>query len=248
MSLPDFLIIGTQKGGTTSLFRNLQKNSQTDLRRKEVGYFSVRHHKGLEWYESQIGRKGLTGESDPNYLLYPHVPQRIQQLVPQVKLVVLLRNPVTRAYSHWQMNRRNHWEKESFEEAVKIEHERIGKVNISPENIEDRNDFAMYSYLTRGYYVDQLIEWFKYFPREQFLILKSEDSNAAPEEALEKVCNFLGIEHESEEECVQHNVSVYKEPINEETYDKLIQHFGPFNEKLEKLLGMKFGWENDTIS
>ena len=110
-SLPDFLIVGAQKAGTTSCYLYLREHPQIQMYcPKEVQFFSFNYHKGKNWYTSHaplssvIKQNTLLGEASPYYLLHPHTPRRIHELIPSVKLIVLLRNPTTRAISHYYHN------------------------------------------------------------------------------------------------------------------------------------------------
>ena len=118
-SKPDFIIIGVQKGGTTSLFNYLSQHPQISLSRvKEVHYFDVGYQFGVEWYQQffplEKDRHGkLVGEASPYYIFHPLAAQRIKQDLPSIKIIILLRNPIVRAYSNFQMQLRNKNEKET---------------------------------------------------------------------------------------------------------------------------------------
>src|ERR1700730_9070734 len=136
--LPDFLIIGTQRGGTTSLFHYLEAHPCVrPAVNKDLHFFDRKYNKGLAWYRGHFptrveryyaqkirGRAFLTGEASPSYLFHPHTPGRVAQAVPHVKLIVLLRNPVTRAYSQYHHAVELGHETLSFEDAIRGEEER----------------------------------------------------------------------------------------------------------------------------
>src|SRR5437660_4703703 len=203
--LPDFIIIGTQRGGTTSLYYYLTEHPGiARALMKEVHFFDDNFTEGLNWYRAQFPsslqkyyaeriRKEhfITGESSPYYLFYPHAPKRISELVPQAKLIVLLRNPVDRAYSHHWLGTLEGKETLPFEEAIQREEERMAGEHekiLADEHYESFNH-RFFSYLARGIYVDQLQHWMNFYPKEQFLILKSEDlykdTAAVVQQALE---------------------------------------------------------------
>src|SRR5947209_14940507 len=183
--LPDFLIIGTQRGGTTSLYHYLQTHPCiAPATIKEVHFFDRRFHKGLAWYRGHFPtwiekyyaqrfrcRTFLTGEASPSYLFHPHAPGRIAKVLPHVKLIVLLRNPVDRAYSQYYHVVEHSYGTLSFEEAVRDEEERIAKerARVLEDGRYDSYAFRHLSYLSRGIYIDQLQVWMSLFPREQFL-------------------------------------------------------------------------------
>ena len=188
-ALPDFVIIGAMKCGTSALYANLSQHQHVErAAKKELNYFDAHFDKGVEWYRSQFpsprwkdGRRSITGEATPNYLPHPSVPERMAQQLPQARLIVLLRNPIDRAYSHYHHRLRKIRETRSFEEAI-----------IEEEKTQPHNPFG---YLSRGIYVDQLVSWSKFFNEEQMLVLKSEDFFERPQETLKLVLdwNYLGF-------------------------------------------------------
>ncbi len=260
--LPDFLIIGTQRGGTTSLYHYLEAYpSIKPASTKELHFFDRRFEKGLSWYRGHFptkiekyyaqhihGRAFVTGEASPSYLLHPHVPKRVAQALPQVKLIVLLRNPVDRAYSQYYHAIGLGYETLTFEEAIKSEEKRTARERekILENEYYESHAYKHLSYLSRGIYVDQLQVWMDLFPREQFLILKSEDFYANPATALKQVLVFLGVS-EAEAEL---RMQTYKQ-YNNKTSSKidaglrkrLIEYFEPHNARLYDLLGVNFGWD-----
>lgn len=260
--MPDFIIIGAMRGGTTSLYRYLTDHPQIgSAYMKEVHFFDVYYHKGLSWYRSQFPSSVqkyyaervqkhtfVTGEASPYYLFHPHAPQRIAKTLPQVKLVVLLRNPVSRAYSHYYHEVAGGHETLSFEEAIDREEERIGK---EVEKLAGNGRYVSFnhrhfSYLSRGIYVDQLKVWMELFPKEQFLILKSEDFYADPAAGLKQVLQFINVPDvgikDLKEEYEQLNTT--KPPKMEPTTRKrLMEYFEPHNTRLYDYLGVDFGWE-----
>jgi hypothetical protein len=129
---PAFLIIGAQKAGTSSLFRYLSQHPDIRLpKRKELHFFDLQYSNGIDWYERLFPRKKIikrqiTGEASPFYLFHPLVPERVFNHYPNIRLIVLLRNPVDRAYSHFHMERnRNAEPEDSFMRAVELEFDRI---------------------------------------------------------------------------------------------------------------------------
>ena len=248
--LPDFIIIGVQRGGTTSLYQYIIKHPQVvPASQKELHFFDYNFNKGISWYQSQFidDIKGdehiLTGEASPYYIFHPHAPKRISKIAPSVKIIVLLRNPVDRAYSHYCHEIRMEIEKLSFENAIKEERRRLeGEIEkmIHDETYHSFNH-QNFSYLAREIYVDQLKVWNKFFAKDQILIICSEDFYTKPHTITNEVFDFLGIS--------KHDLSVYKifnhenhEPMNESTRKTLIEYFKPHNEKLYKFLNRNFGW------
>lgn len=128
MKLPDFIIIGAQKCGTTSLFNYLSKHPDVSLpEEKEIHFFDKFYNKGINWYKKNFLNDGmLTGEATPYYIYHPHVTVRISSCCPNAKLIVMLRNPIDRAYSNFSMEKqRNNEPLATFEEAIAAEPKRI---------------------------------------------------------------------------------------------------------------------------
>src|SRR5215217_8827850 len=127
--LPDFVVIGTQKGGTSYFYSLLTEHPL--VRRaaaKELHFFDNKFAEGVGWYrrcfsegEQVDGHRTITGEASPSYLFDPQVPERMARIIPEAKLIALLRNPIDRAYSHYQMEVRRGREERSFEEATEEE-------------------------------------------------------------------------------------------------------------------------------
>jgi Sulfotransferase domain len=253
-ALPSFIIIGAQKCGTTSLYHYLVQHPQINPAwRKELHFFNKKYNRGWIWYRSRFPfhKEGfITGEASPNYLFCPDTPQRIADHLPSTKLILLLRDPVDRAYSHYFHNlRANRFSKQireplSFEEAIAKEEERlsVARAKIASHKGYYGDDYMHYSYLSRGIYIDQIRHWFSFFPREQFLILQSENFLADPATALQKVLNFLDLPAWEYGELEQYNALNYR-AMPEETRDYLIEYFKNHNEALYEYLDMRFDWK-----
>jgi hypothetical protein len=262
---PDFIIIGAQKGGTTSLFYYLADHPNiVGARRKEVHFFNNNFHKGMSWYRAQFPtsfhkyyaknirkRDFLTGEASPYYLPHPYAPQRIASHLPHVKLIVLLRNPVERAYSSYRHQMFYGFEHLSFEEAIACEEERmqedLEKLQTS-DNYYSHNH-QHFSYLLRGKYAEQLEVWFKLFPREQFLIMKSEDFFEEPAAIYKQTLAFLNVpilEPKAiiKEGYTQYNKAQYTPPskMDPALRKHLVEYFEPYNQRLYELVGRDFDW------
>jgi Sulfotransferase domain len=240
---PDFIIIGTQRGGTTSLHRYLGEHPAIGSSwRKEVHYFDRYYDRGRDWYLAHFpkrGKFGAVGEASPFYMFDPRVPGRIAEtLGTGVRFIALLRNPVDRAYSMYQMKVRRGREELSFEEAIDSEEERLGS-EVDPISLPWRH----YSYLRRGHYADQLERWFAHFPREAFCVIRSEDLYERPEEQLHATQAFLGVETHTPEVLEGHNQRPYSAAMGAATRRRLEAYFAPHNRRLYRLLGRDFGWE-----
>jgi hypothetical protein len=240
---PDFIIIGTQRGGTTSLYRYLTAHPEIgQASRKEVHFFDRYYDKGIDWYLAHFPLRGefpVVGEASPFYLFHPEAPARILAAMPQAKFIVLLRNPVDRAYSQYHMKVERQLETLSFWEAIEREPERLA-------GSDDPLDPAWrhHSYLARGVYVDQLARWFALFRRDQFLIIKSEEFYGEPERVLHQTQRFLGLPvHTPAAFKVHHQADYVK--MDPTVSRRLADYFAPYNRRLYELLGHDFGWEHD---
>ena len=250
--LPSVLIIGTQKGGTTSLFNYMvQHPAVLAPLSKEVHYFDLNYQRGPTWYRARFPytyqlRTGtsITLDASPYYLVHPLVPQRAAQQLPEVKLIALLRDPVDRAFSHYQHEIRGGRESLSFSDAIAAEAERLAG---EEERVRDgRNYYSYnhhrYSYLLRGQYIEQLRRWMEHFPRAQLLVLQSEWLFRDPAAASSAVYQFLGL--------APHRLQHYK-PFLQGRYERemaaglrasLAAHFEPYNRQLYQWLGQEYDW------
>lgn len=246
--LPDFIIFGCARSGTVALNRYLNQHPNISMAsRKEVHFFNknIHHNQGQYWYRSFFpmkifSKKLIVGESTPDYIYNPDVAKRIKKILPHVKLIVVLRNPIDRAYSHYQYMVRTKRENISFEDAIESEQDRIKDEKI--KGIFDGDNYRAYSYLDRGVYIEQFQNWLNSFPKEQILIIKNENLEEKTESTLNEVFNFLGVEQKTILDTSKFNVGKYPTMKNE-TRLKLISFFKESNEKLEKFLGMKFDWD-----
>lgn len=260
---PNFIIIGTQKGGTTSLYNYLIDHpSIAPIYVKEPHFFDIYFNKGLVWYRSHFPTSVkkyyaehvqkldfITGEASPYYLFHPLAATRVVKTLPRVKLILLLRNPVDRAYSQYQHQLRQPGvEPLSFEEAIEREDERLAgeeKKLIENPNYASFNH-RHYSYLSRGRYIEQIPVWMKLFPKEQFLILKSEELFKEPTGILDQTCEFLGVPpvslQERKEDYKLYNGASYSK-LSPETRQRLVEYFRPYNARLYEFLGRDFGWD-----
>ena len=253
-ALPDFLIIGAQKGGTTFLYWTLCQHPYVEpAAEKEIHFFDTpTFARGVDWYRTHFppqqqrnGRRVITGEASPYYLFYPHAARRVAETIPQTKLIALLRDPVDRAYSDYQHTLRQDHETLGFREALEAEEERLRgeKEKILADESYHSRSYRRYSYLSRGIYIDQLEEWHRYFDPEQLLILKSEDFFARPSMTLELVLEFLGLpERDFEIGGEERNVGDYTEQMDPDTRHWLQEYYEPHNQRLYEYLGRDFGW------
>jgi hypothetical protein len=245
---PDFVIIGTQRGGTTSLHSYLGAHPQVSTpSTKELHFITDTYERGLDWYLGQfppgLPPGTLTGEATPYALFHPLAPRRLREIAPEAKLIVLLRNPVDRAYSHYLLERARGDETLEFSAALDLEQQRLGneEARLLCEPTYRSEAHKHYSYTARGDYLPQLTRWFEYFPRKQVLVVRSEDLYQRSAETYARVAEFLGIEPELPVPFTAHNQSSGP-PLDPEIRGRLARHFAPMNARLPDLLGWDPDW------
>jgi hypothetical protein len=244
--LPDFLILGAQKAGTTALFSYLRKHPQvTGPAWKEVSYFDRYYARGARWYRGQfpVARGKIVGEASPSYLLHPLAPERVRAVVPDARLIALLRDPVDRAYSHYQHEVALGREPLSFEDALAAEEERLAgeveRMTAEPAYFSDA--WWNYTYFARGLYAEQLERWYAVFPRERLLVVPTEDLAERPDETYARIVEFVGARPHRLAEYPRVFERVY-EPMYAETRVALAERYAAPNERLYELLGRDLGW------
>lgn len=252
--LPGFLLIGGAKCGTTSLYDWLSSHPGIlPASEKEVHFFDYNFFRGEDWYRSHFARARdaggcVTGDGSVSYLSHRWAPARAARVLPDAKLILVLRNPVERAYSQYRMSR---WEKletcESFEEAIAWEAERLRPELERIERDPRYNSlgFGVWSYLARSRYAEHLERWLDLFPREQFLVLRAEDMFANPHGALERIDDFLGLPPHRPAQLSHLLDGGTHAPMAEETRERLTAYFRPHNERLRELTGIDFGWDEE---
>jgi hypothetical protein len=250
--LPQFIIAGAQKCGTTSLYAYLRRHPSIERAlRKEVHYFDLNFDKGLRWYRAHFptvfksfGRKMATGEACPYYLFHPLAATRAYATVPHAVVVILLRNPVDRAYSHYHHQVRNGNETLSFEEALEKEAERLDgeetKILTDPSCYSFNH--RKFSYQARGLYADQVERWMRLYPPEKLLIESSEDFYADPRTLLSRI--FLALDlPDPEIQGFKKYLKGGYDRLDPGVRRRLAEYFRPHNQRLYDLVGRDFGWE-----
>lgn len=249
--LPDFLVIGAVRSGTTSLYDNLSKHpcifpSAYD----ELGFFDNNFELGLNWYRSLfptlLTKKYfelkehcfMTYDVTPQYIYNYDVAKRVADLFPNIKIIALLRNPVDRAYSNYYLGVRGGTEKLTFEDAITAEIKELTDTNSII--MEDYNKPR--SYVVKGLYANQIKIWFKLFARKQILLLSSEDFSRQPNNIMNEIFQFLNLPQYNIEDFTKTNTSKYP-PMKEDTRNFLLDYFRPHNERLYEMIGEKFDWE-----
>ena len=255
--LPDFLVIGGQRCGTTSLYRYLGEHPAitTVPLGKGAHFFDTNFDKGVDWYRSYFpvalhrkavarwNGRSVTGEASPYYIFHPLVPVRVAALLPGVKIIALLRDPVVRAHSHHTHEVARGFETLSFEDAIAREPERLAgeEERMRADPLYRSFSHQHHSYLARGRYAEQLERWREVVPEERMLVLSSERFFADPGETYATVLGFLGV--------APHSLRTY-DTFNPRRYDamspateaELRAYFEEPNTRLYELLGTDFGW------
>jgi hypothetical protein len=234
----DFIICGTQKGGTSALDVYLRGHPEICMaEKKEVHFFDNEDafRDGTPDYAQyhSVFKLGLPsqilGEATPIYMYWRDAPRRIWEYNPNVKLIVLLRNPIERAYSHWNMKRELGAEALSFWEAIQREPERCREALPYQHRV--------YSYVDRGFYLEQLRRLWSFFPKEQVLVLKSDELKCQLVQTLQRVCEFLNIDPLNEVEPVNAHSRPYKSPMKPKDRQYLRSVFELEIRGLERVLG-----------
>jgi hypothetical protein len=251
-SLPDFIILGAQKAGTSSLFYYLKQHPQIKMSLfREVHFFDNNYHKGEKWYRSHFPllSKGfqniVVGEASPYYLIHPHAPRRIHEIIPSCRLIILLRNPIDRAISHYFHSVRNKKENLPIYEAMIIEETRINDEWKRMLNDENYHSLVhpVFSYKQRGVYVDQIKRYLEFFNMDQIHIINSEELFDNPTSSLNDIYDFLVISKlENKINLKAKNVGSYPPKKTDEVIEYLMDYFEPHNQRLFDLLGKIYSW------
>jgi hypothetical protein len=264
-SLPDFVIIGAMRSGTSSLSAALGDHPAiAKATVKELHYFDRHVDRGSTWYRSRFptpgqrarisratGQPCLSGDATPNYLFHPPAAARIAELLPEARLIAMLRDPVERAVSgyYYSPDRRLHGRgmdpsamHAAFEaEAARIEAgEQRGVCDLPRPG-----DFDGTVYLARGIYADQFEVYLSVLPRERFLIVESGEYFADPSSGLDRVLGFLGLPPAAREPGKLRRVAAGSHPaVDASTIAFLRDFYRPWNQRLYDLLGQDLGWDD----
>jgi hypothetical protein len=224
---------------------------------KEMSFFDVNYDRGKTWYrmhfpfhpntqdDGGLRPARLTGESTAYYMFHPLAPARIAQDLPYVKVILLLRNPVSRAFSHYQLKLRRRQETLSFEQAIDAEAQRLAgeqeKLLRDPHYYSEAHD--RYSYLARGRYLEQIRRWQQALPAGQLLILESGDFFKHTADVFRRVLKFLHLKQWEPAQYGNRFPGKYSEIMCEVTRRRLVDYFAPYNEQLYAHLGTRFDWD-----
>ncbi len=263
--LPDVIIVGNNKSASNTVFYNLIEHPQIKgSSRRENRFFDANYWRGTNWYRSYFPTKSskkkfeknnskmLILDSSPTAFLHPYAAERMKKLLPNLKLIILFRNPTDHAYSLYHHRVRMNVEKETFENCILHDQERFEETERKWRNNEVREyswkDLRL-SYVSDGIYFNHIEKWFSLFPKENICCINVDDLAKKPIDILNKICTFLNLPNYNFKNYVKKNVNKEDSrkptypPMNPETREKLIQFYKPHNKKLESFLNMKFNWD-----
>lgn len=240
--LPDFLIIGAQKSGTTSLFHYLMDHPDVAVnpwKRKEMYFFNRDYERGQNFYRHYFPlcwTKGLVGEGSTVYLHSQDVPGRVSDLLPSVKLIAILREPAARAISHYYHHVKRGRESRSIQEAFRPE-------LIARWMDGQLEDSLTFRYLNNGHYIRHLRRWLSYFPAQQLFLIRAEDMFSEGQKVYRQVSDFLGLRKIEFNPTDIQNVGLNR-GSESEIIDLLVPYYSDSVRELKDLDLCDFGWEN----
>jgi len=257
---PDFLVIGGQRCGTTSMYRTLSQHPNVikAVLHKGVHYFDTNYPRGMGWYRSHFpleasaarverrtGTRAQTFESSPYYMFHPLAAERIARDLPGVKVIVLLRDPVERAYSAHAHELARGYETEDFPTALALEESRLAgeaeRIAADPTYVSHSHQH--HGYLQRGRYVEHLERLEGIFGRDRMHVVDSHRFFTEPEPVHDAVLDFLGLPHTGYPVFERHNARP-RSPMPAELRARLEEHFAPFDERLATWLGHDVSWRD----
>src|SRR5947199_9416836 len=232
----EFIVAGAQKSGTTALHYFLKKHPQIALPdRQELHFFDDEEifsgpvdYESLHRHFPPVARSAIVGECTPSYLYWKRAMERIRNYNPLIRLIILLRNPIDRAFAHWNMQRFKDREPLDFLDALKEEPRRIAQ----PLTSESRR----FAYVDRGFYSEQLERVFQFFPREQVRIVKFENFRDRKPETLDSIFEFLGLKKLRNVRDKDRNVVPYERGMSMDERKYLVGVFSAEIAKLERIL------------
>jgi hypothetical protein len=242
---PDFLVLGAEKGGTSSLFCYLKDHPDIIMpKRKELWFFDLKFYRGINFYLKQFPEKQddtffLTGDVTTGYLANREAPKRAFSCFPNIKLMALLRNPGDRAFSRYKKWFSKGYTKESFETLI---NEEIAYIKASR-----KGKTPQFNFIELGLYAEHLKRWLSYYPKEQLLILISEDFYKNTQNNMDKIYEFLDLSPHIHESFPIMNEGTLDIKMKPETRELLKEFYRPYNEELKRLfeeleLDITFKW------
>jgi hypothetical protein len=267
--VPDFLIIGAKRSGTTSLFRYIESHPAVlpqfpssrrlpfmALNNKGVHWFDRAPTRGRWWYRShfptsatralarrRVGGRVVTGEGSPYYLIHPEAPVRAAAELPDARLIMIARDPVERAYSHWAEQHRDAREPLEFADALAAEPGRLAgeEQRLARREIGSSVHYEHHSYRWQGEYARFLERWYAGYPRDRVLVLVSEDLYRDPQSVLDRVFEFLGV-HPFRLPSPEPWNAAPRVALQDGIRQALQEHYRPWNQRFVELTGVRPAW------
>jgi hypothetical protein len=230
MRKPDFLIIGEQKCGTTSLNRMLGKHTNIFTPMREVHFFDTYYNRSTNWYYKHFNdadKKEICGEKTPNYLFFPECLIRIKNTLPDVKLIIMLREPAARAISYYRSNGEIY--KKDFTDVMEKGIEIINEVPLL-------RDYCEYHFIQRGLYYQSIKRCFDYFNQDNIRIIPFEQFIKTPRKYLYMILNFLGVKKKNIP-LMRTNTAKRRNKVTTKQKEILKLYYREHNKKLFDLLG-----------
>lgn len=251
---PHFILIGFGKCGSTSLYDYIAQHPKIlPAIEKEVRFFNriqqifPGQKEDINWYLAHFSptpERGefITGDGSPGYIVHSGIEQKVFEYFPNVKLIIIIRNPVKRSVSQYHHRVRTGFEERAIEEVFNLELTLFENLE-SPELVCQRSRDINNSYIKDSLYICHISKWMSLFPRENFLILTNEDLNKTPDLVMKETFEFLGLSNHRLGEYPRFKPGSYK-PISDELHQRLSNFFKPYNKKLEEYLDREFNWES----
>lgn len=259
---PDFIIVGAQRSGTTTLFRMLSEHPQIvrPTLDKGTAFFDLNYHRGWSWYlghfplrrfrlRSRDAKRLVTFESSGYYMFHPLAPTRIAADLPEVKIVAMLRDPVDRAHSAHRHEQRRGFESEDFETALELE---PGRTRGEVERILADPSYASFSlqhhaYLGRGRYAEQIDRLIDALGRDQIYVIDADLFFEDPAREFGQLCRWLGLEEQLGVDTRAWNAAP-RAPLDPDLRERLSAQFEPHDRRLEETLGRRPSWRSAEVT
>jgi hypothetical protein len=256
-ALPDFIVIGAAKSGTTSTFRYLSGHPLVvPPMIKEIRFFAHHVDRGVGWYRAhfptraaiaRVGRAAggtaITGEASPAYLSHPAAPERTARIVPGAKLIAVLRNPVDRAIAAYHYTVKVRAETRSIEQAMADNLRSLDVEHSLQEHDDFESPLRFHNYVSRGHYAEGLARWYRCFDHSQLLVLELDELSRGGGDGFARMLEFLELPRWRPPVFTEHNAGSYP-PAPASLRSQLARHYEAHNAALWNLLGVDWGWDS----
>ena len=252
--VPGYLVVGTKRGGSSSIAQWISQHPAVAPCRRKKGthYFDVNYGRGLAWYLSCFppASPGVltTGEASPYYMFHPLAAERISRALPDVRIIVSLREPVSRAWSQHQYETQQGYEDQPFHEAIRLEPSRLEGEEERLRRDPSYESFAHrhHAYVQRGHYAEQIERLYRYIDPQRVLVLRSESMFTDPHGELDRVWAHLGLPPVRLDGLERLKATHRPLDIDKPLALRLAEHYRPWNERLAQLPGVGFTWHDTT--